>query len=136
MAATAAVRDALGLRTQIIGVVASAAPAYALSFAAGRPIEHTVGETIADGMACRTPDPGALEAIRKGVARVVTVDEEEIREAMRILFSDTHNAAEGAGAASTAALLKEAGRMRGRRIAAILTGGNIDRELFARILSA
>jgi threonine dehydratase len=133
--AAIAVRDALGLRTEIVGVVASRAPAYALSFAAGRPVEHVVDETIADGMACRIPDPGALGAIRKGAARIVTVEDEEIREAMRILFSDTHNAAEGAGAAAMAGLLKEGSRMRGRRVAAILSGGNIDRELFARTLA-
>lgn len=131
-----AARDALGLmRTEIVGVVASRAPAYALSLAAGRPIEHAVGETIADGIACRTPDPDALEAIRQGAVRIVTVEEEEICDAMRILFSDTHNAAEGAGAAALAALMKERSRMTGRRVAVVLSGGNVDREVFARILA-
>ncbi len=87
-----AVRDALGLRTEIIGVVAASAPAYALSYAAGRPVAAPVGPTVADGMACREPDPAAVEMIARGAARVVTVDESEIRAAMRHLFSDTHNA--------------------------------------------
>jgi threonine dehydratase len=134
--AAIAVRDALGLRTEIVGVVAARAPAYALSFSAGRPVASDVGETIADGMACRIPDPAAIEIILKGASRMLTVGEEEIQAAMRHLFSDTHNVAEGAGAAPLAALLQESGRMRGRRVALILTGGNVDREVFANILAA
>jgi threonine dehydratase len=130
-----AARNALGLKTEIIGVVASRAPAYALSFAAGRPISAPVEDTIADGMACRVPDPGALAVIREGAARIVTVEDEEIAAAMRHLFSDTHNVAEGAGAAPLAALLQERDRMAGRRVALILSGGNVDRDVFARILA-
>jgi threonine dehydratase len=130
-----AARNALGLRTEIVGVVASAAPAYALSFAAGRAVVAPVGETIADGMACRVPDPSALEVILQEAARVVTVDDAEIASAMRYLFSDTHNVAEGAGAAAFAALLQEGEMMQGRRVAVILSGGNVDRDVFARILS-
>jgi threonine dehydratase len=129
-----AVRDALGLRTEVVGVVAASAPAYALSYAAGRPVEHAVAATIADGMACRTPNPEALDVICKGAARIVSVGE-EIRDAMRILFCDTHNAAEGAGAAALAGLLQEGDRIRGRRAAIILSGGNVDREVFAQILA-
>jgi threonine dehydratase len=131
---TIAVRDALGLKTEVIGVVAAGAPAYALSFAAGRAIEGAIPETIADGMACRVPDPEALEVILKGASRVVTVSEEEIQAAMRHMFSDTHNAAEGAGAAAFAALLLERERMLGGRVGVILSGGNVDREVFARVL--
>jgi threonine dehydratase len=130
-----AARNALGLRTEIIGVVAGRAPAYALSFASRRPISAPVGDTIADGMACRVPDPEALEVILHGAARVATVDEEEIAQAMRHLFSDTHNAAEGAGAAPLAALLQERRLMEGRRVALILSGGNVDRDVFARVLA-
>jgi threonine dehydratase len=132
---TIAVRDALGLRTQVIGVVAANAPAYALSFSAGEPVAAPVRDTIADGMACRVPDVDALRIIRLGAARIVTVEEEEIMAAMRHLFSDTHNAAEGAGAAALAALLQERPRMAGRRVALILSGGNVDRDVFARILA-
>ena len=131
-----AVRNALGLQTEVVGVVAARARAYALSFAAGRPVSSDVGETIADGMAVRVPDPAAVEIILKYASHVVTVDEGEIQRAMRHLFSDTHNAAEGAGAASLAALLQESERMRGRRVALILTGGNVDGEVFARTLAA
>ena len=136
---TIAARDALGLKTEIIGVVAASAPAYALSLAAGRPISAETAPSLADGMACRVPDPRALAAIQAGVARIVTVDESEIQSAMRHLFTDTHNVAEGAGAASLAALLKDAlqerERMRGRRVAVILTGGNVDAAAFAGILA-
>jgi threonine dehydratase len=130
-----AVRDALARRTEIVGVVAAHAPAYALSHAAGRPVASSVAPTIADGMAVRVPDAAALEIILKGAARIITVQEDEIKASMRHLFSDTHNAAEGSGAAGLAALLQERDRMRGRRVAVILSGGNVDREVFAQILS-
>ena len=131
---TIAVRDALGLRTEVIGVVAAGAPAYALSFAAGRPVATDTADTIADGVACRVPDTEALEVIRCGAARIVTVTDDEIRAAMRHLFTDTHNIAEGAGATALAALLQEANTMRGRRVAVVLSGGNVDREVFAPVL--
>ena len=131
-----AARDALALKTEIVGVVASRAPAYALSYEAGRPVDASVGQTIADGMACRVPNRAALETIIRSAARVVTVKEDEIEAAMRHLFSDTHNAVEGAGAASLAALLKETDKMRGRRVAVILSGGNVDSDTFASILAA
>lgn len=131
---TLAARDALGLKTEIVGVVAAGAPAYALSFAAGRPVATDSVETIADGIACRAPDPDAFEIIRAGAARIVTVTDDEIRAAMGHLFTDTHNVAEGAGAAALAALLQEGSRMRGRRMAVILSGGNIDRAVYACIL--
>lgn len=130
-----AARASLGLQTEIIGVVPANAPAYARSFAARRPISADVAETIADGMACRIPDPRALAHILAGVSRIVTVDESEIRAAMRHLFADTHNVAEGAGAASLAALLQECQSMRGRRAAVVLTGSNVDSKLFASVLA-
>jgi threonine dehydratase len=133
--AAIAARDALGLKTEMIGVVAAGAPAYALSFAAGRPIATSAAETMADGLACRTPDPEAVRIILAGAARVVTVDDGEIRAAMRHLFTDTHNVAEGAGAAPLAALLREHARMEGRRVALVLSGGNVDREVFAGALA-
>lgn len=132
---TIAARNALGLKTEVIGVVAAGAPAYALSWAAGRPITTDRADTIADGMACRVPDPEAVEIIQEGAARVVTVSDEEIQSAMRHLFSDTHNLAEGAGAAALAALLQERGALQGRRVGVILSGGNVDREVFARVLN-
>jgi threonine dehydratase len=127
-----AARNALGLQTEIVGVVASGAPAYALSFTARKPVATAAAETMADGLACRVPDPTALEIILEGVSRIVTVGDTEIQAAMRHLFSDTHSAAEGAGAAALAALLKERS---GRRAAVILSGANVDSELFARTLS-
>jgi threonine dehydratase len=130
-----AARDALGLKTEIVGVVAEQAPAYALSFAAGKPISTESADTLADGVACRIPDPEALSLIRRGAARVLTASESEIRRAMRILFADTHNLAEGAGAAALAGALQERKRIAHKKVAAILSGGNIDRELFVEILA-
>ncbi len=125
-------RDLLGLRTEIVGVQSEAAPAYALSFAAGRVVETPSAGTLADGMATRVPDPEALGIIRRGAARIVTVSDDEVAAAIRAYWQDTHNLAEGAGAAPLAALLQEAPRMRGRRVGLVLCGGNIDLELFRR----
>lgn len=127
-------RDALGSRSAVVGVVAEKAPCYALSFAAGCSIPTNSSETIADGMAVRVPHDGAVAEIIEGAERIVTTTEEEIRGAMRHYFTDTHNVAEGAGAAPLAALLKERERMAGRKIALILSGGNIDCKVFSRIL--
>jgi threonine dehydratase len=130
-----AARDALGLRTEIVGVVAANAPTYALSFAAGVPVSTNSADTMAGGLAVRVPDPEAFDIIRRGAARILTVSEAEMRRAMRILFSDTHNIAEGAGAAALAAALQERGRVAGERVAVIQSGGNIDRTLFAEVLA-
>jgi len=130
-----AARDALGLRTEIVGVVAAGAATYALSFAAGRPVSTDTVDTMAGGLAVRVPDPEALAIICRGAARIVTVSEAEMRQAMRILFADTHNVAEGAGAAPLAAALQERGRLAAKRVAMILSGGNIDRPLFANVLA-
>ena len=130
-----AARDALGLKTRIVGVVSAAAPAYARSFALGRPVSHDVSTRIADGMACRTPVAEALDTIRAGVERIVEVADEEIEQAMRILFTDTHNMVEGAGAASLAALLQEREKVRIRTAGIVLTGANVDPEPFSRILA-
>jgi threonine dehydratase len=123
-------RDLLGLPTEIVGVQSTEAPAYALSFAEGRVVTVPSANTRADGMATRIPDPAALEIIRKGAARIVTVTDDEVAAAIRACWQDTHNLAEGAGAAPLAALLQERERMRGRRVATILCGGNIDLALF------
>jgi threonine dehydratase len=90
--------------------------------------------TFADGMACRDPDPDAFAIIARGAARIVTVGEDEIAAAIRALYADTHNVAEGAGAAALAALLKDGATMRGRRVGLILSGGNIDTGRLAVVL--
>ena len=131
--AVVAARDLLGINTAIVGVVAAAAPAYALSFQARKPVSHAVSTRIADGMACRTPDELALELIWNGVERIVKVTDDEIESAMRVLFSDTHNVAEGAGAAALAAAIQERERLAGKRLAVVLSGGNVDRATFARV---
>lgn len=130
-----AARDGLGLKTHIVGVVASGAPAYALSFEAGRPVATNSAETLADGLACRNPDAESVAAIVAGADRIVTVSDGEIRAAMRHLFTDTHNLAEGAGAAALAGLLQERDKVAGKRVAIVLSGGNIDRELYRDILA-
>lgn len=126
-------RDALQLPTRIVGVVSAQANAYALSFAAGRPIETATARTMADGMAVRVPVPEALEVIRRGAERIVEVTDEEVEAAIRAYYDDTHQVAEGAGAAPLAALLRETD-LAGQRAAAILTGGNIDRDAYRRVL--
>jgi threonine dehydratase len=128
------VRDLLGIKTEIVGVVAENAPAFALSLEAGRPIKTNAARTFADGLACRDPQPEALDLIAAGAARVVLVSEEEIAEAIRIYYTTTHNLAEGAGAVPLAALLKEKQRCAGKRVGLILSGGNIDMATFAQIL--
>ena len=130
-----AARDALGMKTRIVGVVSTAAPAYARSFALGRPVSHDVSTRIADGMACRTPNADALNMIRAGVERVVEVTDDEIERAMRILFTDTHNVVEGAGAAGLAALLQEREKVRMLTAGIVLTGANVDPQPFARVLA-
>ncbi len=129
-----AARDGLNLKTRIVGVVADNAPAYALSFEAGRAVSTNSADTLADGVAVRIPDERALAVILGGVERIVSVSEDAILEAMRHYFTDTHNLAEGAGAAPLAALLMERERMAGKRVGLVLSGGNADRALFRRAL--
>jgi threonine dehydratase len=130
-----AARDALGLRTEIVGVVAAGADCYARSFAAGRAVSTETADTIADGLACRVPNPDALAWILEGAARVVTVDDAAIRAAMRACFEDTHNVAEGAGAVALAGAMQEREQLHGRRVGVVLSGGNVDRKLFASVLA-
>ena len=130
-----AAREALGRKTEIVGVVAANAPTYALSFAAGKPVASNSADTFAGGLAVRVPDAAALDIVCRHVARIVTVTEAEMREAMRIIFSDTHNLAEGAGGAPFAAALQERDQLTGKKVAVIQSGGNIDRAVFAEILA-
>lgn len=129
-----AARDALNLKTAIIGVVAEKANTYALSFEAGRPVATSSADTFADGVAVRVPNPDALAVILKGVERVVAVSDDEILAAIGHYFDDTHNIAEGAGAAPLAALLKEREAMRGKQVGLVLSGGNLDRDVYMRAL--
>jgi threonine dehydratase len=134
ISAGCAVRNGMGLKTKIVGVCSDGAPAYARSFAAGKKIEAAVTTIIADGMACRLPDDEPLEIIRQNVDHIVLVSDDEIRHAMKIYFTDTHNAVEGAGAASLAAAIKEKPALKGKRVGLILSGGNVDHATFARVL--
>ncbi|HEY1111757.1 MAG TPA: threonine dehydratase [Opitutaceae bacterium] len=134
--AMAAARDALGLKTRLVGVASTEAPGIALSFAARTLIAHPATTRIADGMACSTPHPDALALILQHVERIATVTDDEVEAAIRIYFSDTHNAAEGAAAAALAAILQDRPILAGRRAGVVFTGGNIDAPAFARILSA
>jgi threonine dehydratase len=130
-----AARDALGLATEVVGVVAAGAPGAKLSFEAGRVVETNSARTFADGMAVRVPVQAALDIYGPGAARILAVTEPEIAASVRLLFSATHNVAEGAGAAALAALLQEREAMRGRRVGVILSGGNIDTDWFRTLLS-
>jgi threonine dehydratase len=123
-------RDQLGLATQVIGVQSTGADCYARSFAAGRVVPGDRAETQADGIAVRQPDPEALRIILGGAERIVTVPDRQIAAAICAYWTDTHNLIEGAGAAPLAALLQEADAMRGKRVALVATGGNLDLALF------
>ena len=125
-------RDLLGLKTEIVGVQSTEAPSYALSFAAGTVVKTNSSNTLADGMATRVPDEEALSIIRKGASRIVQVTDDEVADAVRAYWTDTHNLAEGAGAAPLAAALQEKSKLRGKRVGLILTGGNIDFDLFQK----
>ncbi|MDX3966728.1 MAG: threonine dehydratase [Bradyrhizobium sp.] len=125
-------RDLLGLKTEIVGVQSTEAPSYALSFAAGKIVTTETANTLADGMATRIPDPDAFALIRKGASRIVQVTDDEVAAAIRAYWTDTHNLAEGAGAAALAAALQEKTRLSGKRVGLVLSGGNIDFDLFRR----
>jgi threonine dehydratase len=127
-----AARDALGSKADIVGVQSTEAPAYALSFAAGHVVRTNSADTCADGMATRVPDEEAFAVIAKGVARITLVSDEEIASAIRAYWTDTHNLAVGAGAAALAAAMKEKKRLKGRKVGLVLSGGNIDFDLFQR----
>jgi threonine dehydratase len=125
-------RDLLGRRTEIVGVQSTEAPAYALSFASGTLVKTNSSDTRADGMATRVPDQEALDIIRRGASHIVQVTDDEIGAAIRAYWTDTHNLAEGAGAAALAAALSEKNKLAGKRVGLILSGGNIDFDLFQR----
>jgi len=131
-----AARDALKLKTRVVGVVSAHAKAYAKSFSAGRPVESPVTTILSDGMACRVPEPSALEIILKGVDHIVQVTDEEVSAAMRMMFECTHNVCEGAGAAALAAATQEMPRIAGSKIAVVASGGNVDRDVFANVLKS
>jgi threonine dehydratase len=130
-----AVRDLLNLKTEIIAVGAAKAPATALSFAAGHPVNAPSARTFADGLATREPNAQAIRTICRGAARMVEVTEDEIAEAMRVYFDDTHHVVEGAGAAPLAALLQERNKMANQNVAVVLSGGNIERARFLQVLN-
>ncbi len=129
-----AAKRALGHRVRIVGVVSSGATTYADSLAAGRVVPAPVSTVLADGMACRVAEADALPLLADGLDHVVPVSDEAVAEAMRALFADTHNVAEGAGAAAFAAAWQERERLRGQAVGAVLSGGNVDSEAFARVL--
>jgi threonine dehydratase len=125
-------RDLLGLKTEIVGVQSTEAPSYALSFAAGNVVTTETSNTRADGIATRIPDADAVAIICKGASRVVQVTDGEIAAAMRVYWTDTHNLAEGAGAAALAAALQDKKKLQGKRVGLVLSGGNIDFDRFHR----
>lgn len=128
-------RDLLGHKAEIVGVVADGAPAYALSYEAGRVVETNAALTFADGMACRVPNAEAFEIIRRGVARILTLSESEIADAVRLYYRATHNIAEGAGAAPLAGVMKEKDKLKNKSAGAILCGQNIDTDWAETVLS-
>jgi threonine dehydratase len=133
--AAVAAKRALGHAVRIVGVVSAHATTYADSLAAGRVVEAPVTTRLADGMACRVADAQALPILAAGLDHVVQVTDAEVADAMHTLFVDTHNVAEGAGAAGFAAALQERAALRGLAVGAVLSGGNVDAPVFAEILS-
>ena len=131
----AAIRNALGLQTKLVGVVSEQAPTYALSFEQKKIVEAPAQTALADGLACRIGNEEALQVMLKNVERIVRVNDAEVADAMRAMFTDTHNVVEGAGAAALAAATKEASRLKGKRVALVATGGNVDSDVFSRVLS-
>src|SRR5215471_12661148 len=131
----AAARNALGLGTRIIGVVSSQAPSYSRSIAQGEIVEVPSHTRIADGIAIARPHPAGFDLVRDQIERIVEVSDDAVEEAMRALFRSTHNVAEGAGAAALAAVLQERERVAGKKVAAVLTGGNVDTDVYRRVLS-
>lgn len=129
-----AARNALKLKCRVVGVVSAHARAYAASYLAKEPVTCPVTTRIADGMACRVVQPEALEVILSQADGIVEVTDDEVENAMRVIFECTHNVAEGAGAAAVAAILKEQDAVRGKKVAAVLTGGNVDRDVFAQVI--
>lgn len=132
--ANIAVRDLLGATTEIVGVVADRAPAYALSFEAGKPVATADAPTLVDGVACRVPDPLAVELIGRGASRIVRVPDELAEDSMALLYRGTHNLPEPAGAIALAAARMESERIAGKRVGVVLTGGNCDYEVLSHAL--
>ena len=133
--AAAAARAYTGARSKLVGVVSSHATTYLDSFRAGRVVEAPVTTQLADGMACRIADAEALEVVLREAEDIVAVSDAEVAEAMRLLFAATHNVAEGAGAAGLAAAMQQRERAPGQAVGFALTGGNVDSDVFARVLA-
>ena len=131
-----AVRNGLRLNTKMVGVVSEHAPTYALSFEQEKCVEAAAETKLADGLACRRPDANALTVMLQTVDHIVRVTDEEVARAMRAMFTDTHNVVEGAGAAGLAAIVKEADDLKGKRVAFVATGANVDHDVFARVLAS
>ncbi len=134
-AAAIAAKLALGCKVKIVGVVSSHATSYADSIAAQRVVESPVTTVLADGMACRTADQAALDVLIPHIDHIVKVTDTEVAAAMRAIYSDTHNVAEGAGAASFAAAMQERALTQGQVVGTTLCGGNVDADVFARVLA-
>ena len=133
--AAAAARAHTGARSKLVGVVSAHATAYLDSFKTGKLTEAPVTTVLADGMACRVPDAESLEVVLREADDVVAVTDSEVAEAMRVLFADTHNVAEGAGAAALAAAMQQRDALQGKVVGVTLCGGNVDSEVFARVLA-
>ena len=132
------IRDLLGLDTEIVGVVSELAPATALSFAAGSPVSTDTAATFIDGVATRVPHPTAIEIIVGGAARIVQITEDQCADAVRLLMRCTHHLIEPSGAAALAGLIvdqRNNGPVAGRRLGAIVSGGNMDASILSEILA-
>ena len=130
-----AAKLALNHPVRIVGVISAHATTYADSMAAGHVVASPVSTVLADGMACRVADQAALDVLSPHLDHLVQVSDTEVAEAMRMLFADTHNVAEGAGAASFAAAWQERAALRGQVVGTTLCGGNVDSAMLATVLN-
>ena len=132
--AAIAAKLALSHPVRIVGVVSAHATTYADSLAAGKVVAAPVTTQLADGVACRIAEADALASMAPHIDRVVQVTDAEVAQAMRAIYQDTHNVAEGAGAASFAAAMQQRSAMRGKVVGTTLCGGNVDADVFAKVL--
>ena len=132
----ALVRTFLGRKTEVIGVQAEAADAFARSWRTGTRVALDAVGTFAEGMATRVTFDLPFSILREQLDDVVTLSEEELMEGVRLALRTTHNLAEGAGAASLAAAVKLKERLRGRTVVCVMSGGNIDQRTLARVLNS
>jgi threonine dehydratase len=129
------VRTWIGSKARVIGVQASGADAFTRSWRTGERVVGQTAATFAEGIATRTTFDLTFAILREHLDDVVTLEEEELREGIRLALRTTHNLAEGAGAASLAALMRLRDQLAGKTVVCVMSGGNITNELLHEVLA-